>query len=376
MALLERVSHLFLSILLLFSCGVALGAVSCRRNPIIFNFGDSNSDTGGLLAGLGLAVGPPNGRVFFRRSTGRFCDGRLAIDFLCEHLNAAYLSPYLDALVPNFFSGANFAIAGSGTLPPFVAFSLNIQVLQFLRFKSRILEIKKEHGEHPKFPFSEDEFQHALYMLDIGQNDLSHAFSANLTYSQVIEKIPTILEQIKSAVESLYANGARNFQLHNTGPLGCLPQKVSMFGEYYTAHDENGCLNVFNDAAKVYNTGLKKLCAELRTNLKNSTIVHVDIYSIKYDLIANHAKYGFQDPLMACCGYGGPPYNFNDKVRCGQTGIINGSVVRGEACKEALSYVSWDGIHYTEASNAIIASKILSTNYSEPQTSFDFFCQI
>lgn len=79
---------------------------------------------------------------------------------------------------------------------------------------------------------------------------------------------------------------------------------------------------------------------------------------------------------MACCGYGGPPYNFNDKVRCGHTGVINGSAVSGEACKEGLNYVNWDGIHYTEASNAIIASMILSTKYSEPQMKFDFFCQI
>lgn len=84
MAVIERVTDLFLLILILFSCRLALGAVSCRRIPLIFNFGDSNSDTGGLIAGLGLPVGPPNGRLFFRRATGRFCDGRLAIDFLCK----------------------------------------------------------------------------------------------------------------------------------------------------------------------------------------------------------------------------------------------------------------------------------------------------
>lgn len=55
----------------------------CKNPPIIFNFGDSNSDTGGLVAGLGIPVKLPNGRTFFGRSTGRLSDGRLVIDFLC-----------------------------------------------------------------------------------------------------------------------------------------------------------------------------------------------------------------------------------------------------------------------------------------------------
>ena len=56
----------------------------CKNPPVIFSFGDSNSDTGGLVAGLGYTVNLPNGRTFFRRSTGRLSDGRLIIDFLCK----------------------------------------------------------------------------------------------------------------------------------------------------------------------------------------------------------------------------------------------------------------------------------------------------
>lgn len=57
----------------------------CKQKPVIFNFGDSNSDTGGFVAGLGLTFGPPNGRSFSHQpQSGRLCDGRLIIDFLCE----------------------------------------------------------------------------------------------------------------------------------------------------------------------------------------------------------------------------------------------------------------------------------------------------
>ncbi|KAM2668417.1 hypothetical protein EV2_020016 [Malus domestica] len=53
--------------------------------PAIFNFGDSNSDTGGLASSL-LEPPPPYGETFLRRSARRFSDGRLIIDFLGMYL--------------------------------------------------------------------------------------------------------------------------------------------------------------------------------------------------------------------------------------------------------------------------------------------------
>lgn len=49
--------------------------------PAIFNFGDSNSDTGGLSAAFGQAP-PPHGETFFHAPAGRYSDGRLVIDFI------------------------------------------------------------------------------------------------------------------------------------------------------------------------------------------------------------------------------------------------------------------------------------------------------
>ncbi|RRT50378.1 hypothetical protein BHE74_00031366 [Ensete ventricosum] len=51
----------------------------------VFNFGDSNSDTGDLIAAaIGDPLLPPNGRAYFSKPAGRFCDGRLIIDFLSK----------------------------------------------------------------------------------------------------------------------------------------------------------------------------------------------------------------------------------------------------------------------------------------------------
>ncbi|KAL5700733.1 hypothetical protein ACHQM5_026142 [Ranunculus cassubicifolius] len=353
------------SILLLFTTTLFhLANSQCTKTPIIFNFGDSNSDTGGLVAGLGYTVNLPYGRTFFRRSTGRLSDGRLVIDLLCETVNSSYLSPYLDSLGSNFNNGANFAIVGSSTLPKYVPFALNIQVMQFAHFKTRSAEVMAQGLRHM---MDDQGFSDALYMFDIGQNDLADAFSKNLSYTQVIRRIPLILAEISAAIMTVYEQGGKNFWIHNTGPLGCLPQKLSMVDKKDTIYDQYGCIQSYNDAANIFNEGLQSLTNELRSKLKNVNVVYVDVYTIKYDLVANATNYGIENPLMACCGFGGPPYNYNVNLKCAQGG--------NNICKEESKYISWDGTHYTEAANAIVASKILSTHYSTPQVKFDFFCQ-
>ncbi|KAH7678579.1 GDSL lipase/esterase protein [Dioscorea alata] len=344
--------------------GVKNGSGYCEEGgKVIFNFGDSNSDTGGLFAGLGIYIPLPEGRVFFRQSTGRLCDGRLIIDFLCESLNRSYLSAYMEALGSDFSNGANFAISGSSTLPRNTPFNLYIQIHQFIHFKSKSLQLIAQGS---KGLVDEHGFDNALYTIDIGQNDLAGAFSSNKTYDEVIERIPLILSEIESAIKTLYDNGVKNFWVHNTGPLGCLPQKLALPRKDDGDIDQYGCLKTLNNAAREFNSRLSALCDNLRSNLNNVTIVYNDIFSIKYDLVANYTKYGFASPVMACCGLGGPPYNYDLNNQCGSS--------TAQACADGSKYISWDGVHYTEAANAIVAAKILSTDYSKPALKFDYFC--
>lgn len=49
---------------------------------------------------------------------------------------------------------------------------------------------------------NEEGFRNALYLIDIGQNDLADSFTKkNLSYVQVIKKIPTVIAEIENAVK-------------------------------------------------------------------------------------------------------------------------------------------------------------------------------
>ncbi|KAJ3669595.1 hypothetical protein LUZ60_011545 [Juncus effusus] len=334
-------------------------------SPVVFNFGDSNSDTGGIMAAFGFPIPLPEGRVFFKRSTGRLCDGRLIIDFLCESLNTHFLSPYMEALGANFSNGVNFAICGSKTLPKNEPFALYVQTQQFLHFRTRTSYLMSQ-GMNGLL--SEEQFRNALYMIDIGQNDISGAFQeANGNYNHVLSRIPPIVAEIKDAIKLLYESGGRKFWVHNSGPLGCVPQKVAIPRNDNTDVDAAGCLISHNNGVSEFNSQLSTLVDSLGAELKDATIVYVDIYSIKYDLIANYSKHGFENPLMACCGHGGPPHNYNPKISCMAMGFT--------LCEDGSKFISWDGVHYTEAANSFVASKILTGEYSRPKISFDFFCK-
>lgn len=338
--------------------------------PVVFNFGDSNSDTGELISAGIESLNPPNGQSYFQTPSGRYCDGRLIVDFLMDAMDLPFLNAYLDSLgLPNFRKGCNFAAAASKILPATASdlspFSFGIQVSQFLRFKVRALDLLAKGRKYEKYLPLQDYFEKGLYMFDIGQNDLAGAFYSK-TLDQVLASIPKILEEFETGLKRLYDQGARNFWVHNTGPLGCLAQNVAKFGTDPLKLDELGCVSAHNQAARLFNLQLHALCKKLQSSFAGSNVTYVDIFSIKSNLIANYSRYGFEQPITACCGVGGPPLNYDSRIACGQTKVLDGSSVTATACNDSTEYVNWDGIHYTEAANQYVSSQILTGKYSDP----------
>ncbi|KAK4477512.1 hypothetical protein RD792_016739 [Penstemon davidsonii] len=358
------------AILFMIICLPLASSIDFINYPAVFNFGDSNSDTGNLVAGLGVDLKLPNGQTYFQKPSGRFSDGRLIVDFLMDAMDLPFLSPYLESIgAPTFRNGCNFAAVGctvlSATASSSNPFSFEIQVAQFLRFKAKVQDLQDKSRKFDEYIPDQDYFQKALYMFDIGQNDLAGGFISK-TLDQIIAAIPIILSKFEDGIEKLYEQGARNFWIHNTGPLGCLPQVIVNFGNDPSKLDGLGCVSSHNQASKNFNLQLHALFKKLQAQYQDANFTYVDIFTIKSNLIANYSTYGFEQPLMACCGYGGPPSNYDGRIDCGQTEVLNGSSVTAKGCNDSTKYVNWDGTHYTEAANQYVASEILTGKYSDP----------
>lgn len=83
-------------------------------------------------------------------------------------------------------------------------------------------------------------------------------------------------------------------------------------------------------------------------------------------------KYG----IRACCGQGGGPYNFNHQVYCGNTKVINGSILTTTVCEDPSNYVSWDGIHPSDAANKLITLAILNGSIFDPPFPLNHICDL
>ncbi|XP_022152138.1 GDSL esterase/lipase At5g14450-like [Momordica charantia] len=346
--------------------------------PAIYNFGDSNSDTGGISAAFYPTI-LPCGETFFHKAAGRGCDGRHIIDFIANHLELPYLSAYLNSIGANFRHGANFATGGStirrqnesvflnGASP----FSLDIQVVQFRQFKNRTIDLYREATAEKSIrstlPVPED-FSKALFTMDIGQNDLVAGFR-KMTNEQLRSVIPDIIGEFATAVEDLYKEGARAFWVHNSGPIGCIPVAIrsSVPGDL----DKNGCVKYQNDAAAEFNTQLKERLLQLRANLSDVSLVYVDVFAAKTKLISNAKEEGFRETGAICCGY----HEGYNHVWCGNRAVINGSDVYAGSCPDPSKFISWDGVHYTEAANRWIADRILHGYFSDPQVPITHACR-
>ncbi|RAL54189.1 hypothetical protein DM860_004660 [Cuscuta australis] len=353
--------------------------------PAIFNFGDSNTDTGGFWAAF-PSQGPPNGITFFGKPVGRATDGRVILDFLAEGLGLPFLSPYLKSIGSDYRHGVNFATLGSTVLLPHSSlfdtgispFSLAIQLNQFKHFKAAV---DGGGGGASTFLPPENVFGKALYTFYIGQNDFTGRLGS-LGISGVQPFLPEVVSQITDSIKEIHGMGGRTFMVLNLAPIGCYPAFLVELPHNASDIDRFGCLISYNNAVVNYNNMLRDALRETRKGLnKDTKVIYVDTHSILLELFRHPTSHGLKYGTKACCGHGGGEYNFNKDVFCGNTKVVNGEKVSAGACDDPQNYVSWDGIHTTDAANKLIASAIFANNnnassYFDPPFAFHHHCDI
>ncbi|WVZ07245.1 hypothetical protein V8G54_020591 [Vigna mungo] len=377
-----------ISVALCFNTRNSVSASKQCNFPAIFNFGDSNSDTGGLSAAFGQP-GPPQGMSYFHHPAGRYCDGRLIVDFIAKKLGLPYLNAFLDSVGSNYSHGANFATAGSTIRPQnttlhqsggFSPFSLDVQFNQFSDFQRRTQFFRNKGGVYKTLLPKPEYFSQALYTFDIGQNDLASGYFHNMSTDQVRAYVPDVLDQFKNVIKYVYNHGGRSFWIHNTGPVGCLPYIMDLHPVKRSLVDKAGCATPYNEVAKFFNRELKKVVVQLRKELPLAAITYVDVYAVKYSLISHPKKHGepfvsgFEEPLRACCGHGGK-YNYNLHMGCGGKIKHGGKeILVAKPCKDPSVWVNWDGVHYTQAANKRVLEQIVDGAFSDPPIPLNMAC--
>ncbi|KAL6603574.1 hypothetical protein ACP70R_043935 [Stipagrostis hirtigluma subsp. patula] len=335
----------------------------------IYSLGDSITDTGNLVKeappGMFETIKHLPYGVTYGQPTGRCSDGLLMIDFLAQDLGLPFLNPYLGKN-KSFDHGVNFAVAGATAMDPagqfngspalpFAANSLNVQIRWFKDFL--------------KSSFATDEairkrLQNSLVLVgEIGGNDYNYAFFSNKTIDEVEKLVPGVVQTIIEAAKEVLDMGASRVIVPGNFPIGCVPGYLTMkaASSAPSDYDSMGCLRELNAFAAKHNAHLRRAVAALRAAYPAASVAYADYFNSLLALLHNASSLGFDagSTRKACCGAGGGAYNFDWTKMCGVEGTT--------ACTEPSAYVSWDGIHMTQAAYRVMSTLIYHGKYLEPQ---------
>ncbi|KAI3523344.1 hypothetical protein L1887_01406 [Cichorium endivia] len=338
---------------LLFLCVSIIILSSTKGNgqplaPGIMVFGDSIVTVGNNnhLKTIVQSNFPPYGRDFINQNpTGRFCNGKLALDFTCENLGLTNYPPGIlskEAKGENLLNGANFASGGSGyyktTARLYNTIPLNKQLRYYKKYQKKLVGVAGTSNATSIITGS-------VYLISAGTSDFVQNYYVNPFLYKVYtpyEFSDILIQAYSRFIQKLYRLGARKIGVSTVPPIGCLPASITIFGKGC-----NECVIKMNSAAEYFNRKLNATSIILKAKLSGLNLVVLDIYKPLYNLIRKPTDFGFFETRKACCG----------------TGLVEASFLCNErspgTCANATGYVFWDGFHLTEAANKILADELL-----------------
>ncbi|KAM3207371.1 hypothetical protein ACQJBY_062540 [Aegilops geniculata] len=315
--------------------------------PAVMVFGDSLVDVGNnnYIFTIAKANFPPYGRDFKDHvATGRFCNGKLLVDFIAEKVGfngspPAYLSP--QASGQNLLLGANFASAASGyndhgTLINVISFSQ--QLKYFKDYEAKLAAVAgSSHARSIIWG--------SLYIICAGSCDFVYNYYINpfLDMNQTAEQFSDhLVGMFNNSVTQLYDMGARRIGVFSLPPFGCFPVAITLYG-----HGKSGCVSRLNNDAQYYNMKLKAAVDSLSKKYHDLKIVVLDMYTPLYNLATSPVSQGFTEAKRACCG----------------TGTVEASILCNPllpgTCPSARTYVFWNVWHPSEAANKVIVDSLV-----------------
>ncbi|XP_062214007.1 GDSL esterase/lipase At3g48460-like [Phragmites australis] len=335
-------------------------AAAAASSPFrtVYAFGDSFTDTGNTHSttgqtSFGYVSSPPYGATFFNRSTNRYSDGRLVVDFLAQELSLpSFLPPYLSAASSSNNAtdvGVNFAVAGATAIEHdfFAKNNISIDITPqsimtqlawfdaHLRRTTTASEIKEKVAD-------------ALFWVgEIGAND--YAYTDVMAAPTIRPKLirTMAVQRITTFIEALLQRGAKYLIVQGLPVTGCLSLTLTLARA--DDRDNLSCVASVNRQDYAHNRLLLATLRRLRQKHPDAVIAYADYYGAHLAVLRSPARYGFTELFRTCCGSGGGDYNFDVFATCGSPEVTT-------ACAQPAKYVNWDGVHMTEAMYKVVAT--------------------
>ncbi|KAM3335006.1 hypothetical protein ACQJBY_029429 [Aegilops geniculata] len=368
---------------LLLSCGVRGQVV-----PAVISFGDSTIDVGNnnyLPGAVFKANYAPYGENFRRhRATGRFSDGKIVTDITAETLGfEGYAPPYLSPLASgkNLLTGANFGSAASSysddTAAMYDAITLSQQLKYYKEYRSKLAAVAGRRQARTILA-------EALYVVSTGTGDFiqNYYHNASLSARYDVDRYCDLLVGIFSGfasvststhrhrrphlaspahhictlcdlvvgldiLQELYRLGARRIGVTTMPPLGCLPATIRLYGK---GRSGGGCLPRLNRDAETFNRKLNATVGALVKRHAGLKVAVFDVYTPLRDLSERPAAQGFTEARRTCCRTG----------KAGTRVYLCDPATAAGMCRNASSYVYFDGVHPSEAANLVVAESLVS----------------
>lgn len=303
--------------------------------------------TNNFLGTFARADRLPYGRDFdTQKPTGRFCNGRIPVDFLASHLGLPLVPNYLGQTgsVNDMIRGVNYASAGAG-----IIFSSGSELGQHISLTQQIQQVMDTVqlfiltlGEES----ANDLTSHSVFYISIGSNDFIHYYLRNVSSVQYLF-LPWSFNQflaqtMKQEIQNLYNANVRNVVVMGLAPLGCAPYYLWLYQS-----TEGECIEDINDMILEFNFAMRFMVEELNSQLPETNLIFCDAYEGSMDIIKNHNRYGFNVTTDACCGLG----KYRGWIVC---------ISPEMACENASNHIWWDQFHPTDAVNEILADNVWS----------------
>ncbi|KAI3938779.1 hypothetical protein MKW98_011931 [Papaver atlanticum] len=304
-------SYLFMS-LNLFLCltifvGKSLGAIA----PAIYVFGDSLLDSGNnnFLQTQTKANFTPYGVDFPGEPTGRFTNGATGGDFIATFLGLPYPPAYLSLSEGRrriTTTGINYASSGSGILPESGTALGDILSMdeQIEYFKSTVKnDLPKIYRFRAIISYT---LSRSIFVISTGSNDYLNNYLQPQFYNRSQTYPPQqfanlLLNTLEEQLTTIYELGGRKFVVYGLGALGCLPIVIAGANPKPTTV----CVEDVNNLINIYNNGLPAMLQRLTSNLRGSTFIRADLFTLGYTQFQDPVKFGYTNTgRTPCCNFG------------------------------------------------------------------------